>query len=103
MAWLEANRSMVISDFHRAFCAAFPDSDVTAAHLHSLRKRNGWKVGRARGRFVGRHRNYSPAEIEWLRDNCTLTIKDYHAAFCAQFDRTDVTPHQLYALRKVKK
>lgn len=103
MAWLEANRSMVISAYHSAFCAAFPDSDVTAGHLHALRKRKGWKVGRAPGRFVGRHRNFSPVEVAWLRDNCTLKIKDYRAAFCARFERTDVSPHQLHALRKRKK
>lgn len=103
MAWLEANRSMVISDYHGAFCAAFPDADVSAAHLHSLRKRKGWKVGRAPGRLVGRSWKFSPAEIEWLRDNRALTIIAYHAAFCAQFERTDVTPPHLNALRKRKK
>lgn len=103
VAWLEANRTMIISDYHSAFVVAFPDADVTAGHLHALRKRKGWKVGRAPGRFTGRHRKYSPAEIAWLRDNCTLKIKDYHATFCALFERTDVTEHQVYALRKVKK
>ena len=48
MAWLEANRSMVIGDYHRAFCEAFPGTGVTAARLHALRK--GWKTGRT-GRF----------------------------------------------------
>lgn len=51
MAWLEANRSMAIGDYHGAFCAAFPDADVTAAHLHALRKRKGWRTGRT-GRFA---------------------------------------------------
>jgi len=103
MAWLKANRALVISDYHRGFAEAFPDVDVSAANLHGLRKRKGWKVGRAPGRYVGRHRKYSPAEIAWLRDNCALEIQEYHAAFCAQFDRADVTAHQLYTLRKVKK
>lgn len=44
--WLEANRLMVISDYHRGFCEAFDRSDVSAANLHSLRKRKGWKTGR---------------------------------------------------------
>lgn len=51
MAWLKANRRMVISEYHRAFSAAFDRSDVSAAHLHSLRKRKGWKTGRT-GQFV---------------------------------------------------
>lgn len=46
MAWLEANRLMVISDYHRAFCAKFGREDVSLVHLHSLRKRKGWKTGR---------------------------------------------------------
>lgn len=46
MAWLEENRLMVISDYHRAFCAVFERSDVSAVNLHSLRKRRGWSTGR---------------------------------------------------------
>lgn len=46
MAWLEANRLMVISEYHRAFCEAFNRYDVSAANLHSLRKRKEWKTGR---------------------------------------------------------
>ena len=49
-AWLHANRMLVISDYHRAFCAAFGRDDVSASHLHSLRKREGWLTGRT-GRF----------------------------------------------------
>lgn len=45
MAWLKANRLMVISDYHRAFCEAF-GRDVSAQNLHALRKRKGWKTGR---------------------------------------------------------
>ena len=45
MRWLEENRLMVIGDYHRAFVEAFGRADVTAAHLHGLRKRKGWKVG----------------------------------------------------------
>lgn len=46
MAWLEANRAMVISDYHRAFCEAFGRQDATLVNLHSLRKRKGWTTGR---------------------------------------------------------
>lgn len=50
MAWLEDNRLMLIGDYHREFCAAFARSDVSAANLHALRKRKGWKTGRT-GQF----------------------------------------------------
>ena len=51
MTWLEENRGMVISDYHRTFCMAFGRDDVSLANLHSLRKRKGWKTGRS-GQFV---------------------------------------------------
>lgn len=46
MAWLEANRAMVISGYHQAFCEAFGRDDVSSVNLHSLRKRKGWRTGR---------------------------------------------------------
>jgi hypothetical protein len=50
-AWLEENRLMVISDYHRAFCDRFGRDDVALVNLHSLRKREGWSTGRT-GQFV---------------------------------------------------
>lgn len=46
MSWLEANRLMVISDYHRAFVETFGRDDVSLVNLHSLRKRKGWSTGR---------------------------------------------------------
>jgi hypothetical protein len=104
MQWLSDNRAMVISDYHAAFCAAFERSDVTAAHLHSLRKRKGWKVGRAPGRLAGRRQGrrmpVSDAEIQWLREKHALPIAEYHRGFCATFLRNDITAAQLHSLRK---
>lgn len=51
MAWLEENRRLPIGAYHQGFCRAFERPDVTARHLHALRKRKGWKTGRT-GRFV---------------------------------------------------
>lgn len=50
MAWLEANRALVISEYATAFNAEF-GRDVSAQNLHALRKRRGWKTGRT-GCFV---------------------------------------------------
>lgn len=50
MAWLEANRTMVISDYAAAFNERF-GRDIDAKNLHALRKRKGWKTGRT-GCFV---------------------------------------------------
>jgi hypothetical protein len=100
MQWLQSNRMMVIGDYHRAFCAAFYRIDVTSAHLHGLRKRKGWLVGRAPGRFAGRHRLFSGAEIEWLQNNCTKALGDFHRDFCAKFSRKDVSAAQIRSLHK---
>lgn len=94
---------MVVSDYHRAFRDAFGREDVSAVNLHGLRKRRRWLVGRAPGRFAGRHIKFSAVEIAWLRANCTMKIGDYHRAFCAEFDRTDMTAAALHGLRKRKK
>lgn len=51
LAWLEANRTLPISEYHAAFLAAFGREDVSAGHLHALRKRKGWKTGRT-GQFA---------------------------------------------------
>jgi hypothetical protein len=100
MAWLEANRMMVISDYHRAFCAEFGRDDVSALNLHGLRKRMGWKTGREGDRYKGRHRKFSAEEMAWLQANCTLPVREYHTAFMAAFPREDVRPANLHALRK---
>ena len=100
MDWLESNRAMIISDYHRAFVKAFDRADVTAAHLHGLRKRKGWLVGRASGRFKGRRIKYNDAEMVWLRANSTLPIAEYHREFLKAFPRDDVTAQNLHALRK---
>lgn len=45
MAWLEANRLLVIGDYARQFNERF-GRDVPAKNLHALRKRKGWRTGR---------------------------------------------------------
>ncbi|MED5545745.1 MAG: HNH endonuclease [Pseudomonadota bacterium] len=51
MAWLDANKTLSIGDYHAAFQERFGRADVTAANLHALRKRKGWRTGRT-GCFV---------------------------------------------------
>lgn len=100
MAWLEANYMMVISDYHRAFVTQFGRDDVLLCHLNQLRKRKGWKVGRDGARYVGRLKAFNDAEFAWLRDNHAMPIAQYFAAFQAEFDRPDMTPQKLNAMRK---
>ena len=103
MTWLEANRMMVITDYHEAFCAEFDRKDVSANNLHGLRKRKRWLVGGCKGRTAGRSLLFSKAELSWLRENCTLELAAYHREFCKVFDRADITSHQLYTQRKNRK
>ncbi len=50
LAWLKAHRTLPIADYASGFREGFGRADVTAVHLHALRKRKGWKTGRT-GRF----------------------------------------------------
>lgn len=102
MQWLEANRMMVISDYHYAFCIQFQRSDVTAAQLHGLRKRKRWKIGTNKGRTTGRSTAFTPLQLDWLRDNCFMRLGCYHLVFCASFNRTDISADNLHGLRKRK-
>lgn len=45
---------------------------------------------------------YTPAELAWLNANYHMPIADYHAAFCTEFGRADVSPVNLHSLRKRK-
>ena len=50
----------------------------------------------------GRWIIYSDEEMAWLEANRLLPIADYASAFCATFNRSDVTAQQLHGLRKRK-
>lgn len=49
-AFVEANCRLRVDELHAAFVAAFARTDVSAANLNALRKREGWRTGRD-GRF----------------------------------------------------
>lgn len=100
---------MAIGDYHRAFIAAFNRADVKQYNLHGLRRRRGWKVGRAPAQFIQRragraefcrHQIFSYEEFKWLRNNLALDIDAYHRAFCVEFSRIDITVEHLSALRQ---
>lgn len=99
LEWLEENRGMIISDYHRAFVAAFGRHDVKASHLHLLRKRKRWLVGRTPGRFAGRRQKFTAEEIAWLRDNATMPVSQYRAGFLEAFGH-DMSVAALNSLRK---
>jgi len=45
---------------------------------------------------------YSSEELQWLSENRTLIIGDYHSRFAKKFGRKDVSATNLHALRKRK-
>lgn len=50
----------------------------------------------------GQSIHYSAEELQWVSDHRTLVIGDLHAQFCDRFQRIDVKPPHLHALRKRK-
>lgn len=59
LAWLEANATLPIGDYHRAFVERFGRADLSAENLNSLRKRKGWRTGRT-GQFA-------PGQVPWSK------------------------------------
>lgn len=43
---------------------------------------------------------YSDIELDWLRENCTLVAKEYHAQFVSKFGRDDVSVDNVVSVRK---
>jgi hypothetical protein len=75
MAWLEANRTLPISEYHAGFVAEFGRADVSAVNLHSLRKRKGWRTGRT-GQFAKGQESWNkgkPFPTAALHPNCRKT------------------------------
>lgn len=103
MAWLEANRGMVISDYIAGFHAAFPKRrrDVSANNLHGLRKRMRWLVGReaSAAKKRGSSTLFTPAQIAWAKANAKMPGDQYAAAFNRRF-RTKHAADVLIRLRK---
>lgn len=48
----------------------------------------------------GRQIAYTQQQKDWVKENCTLPIKDLHSGFCIKFNRDDVSAVNLNALRK---
>jgi len=46
LRWLKANCTLPVAEYYRAFRARFGPRKISAANLHALRKRKGWKTGR---------------------------------------------------------
>lgn len=47
----------------------------------------------------GKKTVYTPEQVQFVKDNCTMTAKGLHKAFCERFDRYDVSIYTLKALR----
>lgn len=47
----------------------------------------------------GKKTVYTDEQVQFVKDNCTLTINGLHQAFCERFGRHDVSKYTLKALR----
>lgn len=98
--WLRSNATLARTEVHPAFCAAFPNTEVSAKQIIAFRKRAGIKTGRtgrfkpgqdpwSKGRKIGSHPNSRatqfskgaapmnalPIGTERLRDDGYVEIK----------------------------
>lgn len=101
LAWIEARKEWPRARLHSAFCFIFDRTDVTQDNIRQLCNRNGWRAGpEGRRRNAGKSRVFSQDEMDWLRANASLPIKDTGAAFRAAFPGRDITDAQVTAFRK---
>lgn len=111
LAWLEANRMMVISEYAAAFNAKF-GRDVAAVNLHALRKRKGWKTGRT-GCFVkggephnkgkpcapgkgGRHPNAQKTQFKKGHGRTGIAVKLYKPIGTERFDKNGYRERKIH-------
>lgn len=47
----------------------------------------------------GKKTAYTPEQVQFVKDNCTMTMKGLHKSFCERFERDDVSMYTLKALR----
>ena len=69
LAWLEANATLVIGEYHAQFCEKF-GRDVSRNNLHALRKRNGWPTGRTGPFKKGERRADNPSRKGHCPSGC---------------------------------
>lgn len=101
LAWVEANKTWPRSKLHSAFSAKFDRTDVTEDNIRSLCVRKGWSSGaEGRRRSAGKSRLFRQEEMDWLRANAALPIKETGAAFRAAFPGRAITDAQITAARR---
>ena len=86
IAWLSDNRTLPITEYHRAFCDRFGRTDVTASNVNALRKRKGWSTGRT-GRF-------EPGQESWNKGKAM----PFHPNSAATRFRKGNLPHNTHYL-----
>lgn len=96
LAFIRRRKKMPRIDLRAAFVRRFRRRDVSIDNLRQLCARNGWATGPRKGRFKGRLRVYTKAELTWIKRRRTMPRRDLHVAFIAAF------PHHTVSLKGFK-
>src|SRR4029077_7176642 len=91
LAFIKRRRRMPRRDLLVAFRRKFRRSGMTLLRLQDLCNRYGWGAGSRKGRFKGRSRRYSKAELSFIRRRRKIPRRELHAAFVETFRRRDVS------------
>lgn len=102
LAFIKRRRTWERSRLYAAFVKRFRRRGISLAAIASLCKRQGWLTGPRKGRFVGRLRTYTTAELAWIKRRETMPRRELHAAFIAAFPHHTVSVEGFKQLCSVK-
>ncbi len=101
LGWVKANAHRTRRDIAEKFAAKFKRTDVTEEHIKGLCSRKGWSAGKeGKTRNRGKSLVFTTEQVQWLRENATLSRKESHAQFLKAFPRTDISLDQIVGFKK---
>jgi hypothetical protein len=98
LSFVKRRRRMPRRDLLRAFKRKFPRRGFSLLRLQDLCNRKGWGVGSLKGRTKGRSRSFSTVELAFISRRRKMARRDLHAAFIAEFGRTDISCNSIKQL-----
>jgi hypothetical protein len=102
LAFIKRRRKMARRDLHVSFVRKFRRRDVSMENLKQLCTRRGWLTGPRKGRFKGRLRVYTKAELTWIKRRRTMPRRELHAAFIIVFPNHAISLKGFKQLCKAK-
>jgi len=96
LTFIRRRKKLPRRELHAAFVRRFRRRDISVDNLRCLCVRHGWLTGPRKGRFKGRLRVYTKAELTWIKRRRTMPRRELYAAFIAVF------PHHTVSLKGFK-